>query len=126
MLRFCVTSSMSSETETRGNVCLQLRLPTMKTIVQTVLFISCVILLIGVFPNGDAYQSNDDQAGGAVATAPNPSSARSRSQVGLRVVTGHVLGYEGPASFDTPARSSSHTALCSSHANLQALCLLRC
>jgi len=101
---------------------------TMKPLAQTVLFIICAIMLMGVLPNGDGHDSNDDQVGSAitVATARNTASARTRANTGLRVGTGHVLGSRSPVLFDAPAKSPSRAALRSSCVGRQSLCLLRC
>jgi hypothetical protein len=100
----------------------------MKPLAQTVLFITCAILLMGVLPNGDAHESSDAHVGSAitVATARNTASARTRTDTGLRVLTGHVLGSLGPVLFDDPAKSASHPAPRGSRVSLQTFCSLRC
>jgi len=66
----------------------------MKTLAQTVLFITCAIMLMGVLPNWDAHESSDDQVGSLITVAKdfNTTSARSRDKTGRRVLTAHVLG----------------------------------
>jgi hypothetical protein len=100
----------------------------MKTLAQTVLFISCAIVLMGVLSNWDAQESSDDQVGSVitVATAPNTGCVRSRVNTALRVLTAHVLGSRDPVSFNAPAKSATRTALRSSFHSLQSLCSLRC
>lgn len=100
----------------------------MKLLAHTVLFITCAVMLMGVLPNWDAHDSNDDQVGSAitVATARNTASARTRANTGLRVLTGHVLGSRSPVLSDAPAKSASQRAPRSSRVSVQTLCSLRC
>jgi hypothetical protein len=95
---------------------------------QTVLFITCAIMLMGVLPNWDAHDSSDDHVGSAitVALARNTASARTRANTGLRLLAGHVLGSPGPVLCDDPAKSGLHPAPRSSRVSLQTLCSLLC
>ena len=100
----------------------------MKTVRQTILVITCVLVTVGFAPNSHVHETDDGVVGPADMVAAAPTNlATSRGKVVPRAPTCNVNSLaEGVVLSAAPSRTVAQAYLGTPDYPLEFLCLLRC